>query len=80
MRQAGKLTGAQHQHAQLQSVPSISIEFLAQLLEDFSLVVGVFLSDLPGLVGARRLVFPSSSGGGFFSFMPICLVVKTAPA
>jgi hypothetical protein len=38
---------------------------LAELLEDFSLVAGVFLSDLPGLVGARKLVFPIVTGGCF---------------
>jgi hypothetical protein len=30
---------------------------LSQLLDDLALVVGVFLSDLLGLVGARRLFF-----------------------
>ena len=34
-----------------------SIEGLAELLDDLALVVGVFFGDLPGLVGARRLVF-----------------------
>jgi len=35
----------------------LSIDWLAELLEDFPLVVGVLFGGLPCLVGARRLVF-----------------------
>jgi len=36
---------------------TLSIDWLAELLEDFPLVVGVLFGGLPCLVGARRLVF-----------------------
>ena len=35
----------------------LSVDRLAELLDNLALVVAVFFSDLPGLVGARRLVF-----------------------
>jgi hypothetical protein len=42
----------------LQSVPKISIERFAELLEDCLQVIGVFPSGLSSLVGARRPVCP----------------------
>jgi len=35
----------------------LSVDRLAELLDNLALVVGLFFSDLPSLVGARRLVF-----------------------
>ena len=35
----------------------LSVDRVAELLDNLALVVGIFFSDLPGLVGARWLVF-----------------------
>jgi hypothetical protein len=45
------------QNEEAASVGGPSVDRLAEFLDNLALVVGVFFSDLPGLVGARRLVF-----------------------
>jgi len=63
----------------LQSVPKISIERFAELLEDCLQVIGVFPSGLSSLVGARRLVCPFVLGWRLLLFHG-AILPKSYPA